>query len=50
MKKNSEVAKHCREAKKPILITKNGYVEKIILNTETYGERMTYGERISQIF
>jgi ComEC/Rec2-related protein len=36
LKKNNEVSKHCRKTKKPILITKNGSVEKIILNTETY--------------
>jgi PHD/YefM family antitoxin component YafN of YafNO toxin-antitoxin module len=40
LKKTNEISKYCHEANEPVLITKNGYSDLIIMSVETYEREM----------
>ncbi|GBR75429.1 prevent-host-death protein [Candidatus Termititenax persephonae] len=45
LKKTNEISKYCHEANEPIIITKNGYSDLIIMSVETF-EREMFKEEV----
>jgi PHD/YefM family antitoxin component YafN of YafNO toxin-antitoxin module len=45
LKKTNEISKYCHEADEPVLITKNGYSDLIIMSVETF-ERELFKQEV----